>query len=244
MKIALIGYGKMGKLIEEIALKEKLSVVSKIDPKLKTSEINEKNLCGADVCIDFSAPHIVLENIKKLAKLNQTIVVGTTGWYDQLDTVKELVLLHNIGLLYAPNFSIGVNLYLKMVAHAALLANKFEEYDVAGFEVHHREKKDSPSGTAKSIAETLTKYIDRKKSITYEMKDGLIASSELHFASLRAGFNPGQHNVTFESAADTISLTHQARNREGFAKGAIIAAKWLLNKKGLYTIDDLMEDYI
>lgn len=242
MKIALIGYGKMGKLIEEIALQQQLQIVAKIDPKLDTSEINEKNLCKADVCIDFSTPETALENIKKLCTLNQTIVVGTTGWYEHLNTVKELVALHKNALLYAPNFSIGVHLFLKMVSDAATLINQFDDYDVSGYEVHHKEKQESPSGTAKAIAEILQKQIDRKKAITYEKMNRKVTSDELHFASLRAGFNPGQHTVLFESYEDTITLTHQARNREGFAKGALLAAKWLLNKKGFYTIHDLMEN--
>ena len=129
-----------------------------------------------------------------------------------------------------------------MVKEASSLINKFEEYDISGFEIHHKEKKDSPSGTAKTIAETLIKYIDRKKNITYEMVNSKIAEDELHYPSLRAGFNSGQHQVIFDSPVDTISLIHQARNREGFAKGAILAAKSSVGKKGLYTIEDLMEE--
>lgn len=238
MKIALIGYGKMGKLIEEIALQNEHKIVARIN---SNSPITKENLNNADVCIDFSAPKNFIENIKKLASLGQTVVVGTTGWYDQIDLVKDLVERYKIGFLYAPNFSIGVNIFLKIVKEASLLINQFDEYDVGGFEIHHNQKKDSPSGTAKSIAGLLVDHLDKKKTIVYDRVDREIQEDELAFASIRSGCNPGEHSVIFDSNADTISLTHRARNREGFAKGAIVAAEWLQNKKGFYTINDLLK---
>lgn len=240
MKIALIGYGKMGKLIEEIALQNEHKIVAIIDPQFPGFEITKENLHNADVCIDFSAPQHILENIKTLASLNQTIVVGTTGWYDHLDLVKELVAKYKIGFLYAPNFSIGVNIFLKIVTKAASLINHFDEYDVGGYEIHHNQKQDSPSGTAKSIAHSLLDSIDRKDSLVYDQINRKIEPNELHFASLRAGSNPGQHTVIFDSPSDTITMTHQARNREGFARGAILASEWLMGKKGFYTINDFL----
>jgi len=240
MKIALIGYGKMGRLIEEMALQQEEQIVARIDSK---QEINKENLKGADVCIDFSHPKCILSNIKKLAELNQTVIVGTTGWYDHLDLVKELVSMHKIGLVYAPNFSIGVNIFLKIVKKAANLIDKFDQYDTAGFEIHHNQKADTPSGTAKAIAQALLNNLDKKTKIVYDLGDRSIEPDELHFASLRVGSNPGEHHVIFDSPSDTISISHQARNRKGFANGAILAARWLQGKKGFFTINDLLETY-
>lgn len=240
MKIALIGYGKMGRLIEEMALQQEEQIVARIDSK---KELTKESLNGADICIDFSHPKSILGNIKKLAELNQTIVVGTTGWYDHLDLVKEIVSMHKIGLIYAPNFSIGVNIFLKIVKNAASLIDKFDQYDAAGFEIHHNQKADTPSGTAKAIANTLLNNLDRKTKIVYELDNRSIEPDELHFSSLRVGSNPGEHHVIFDSPNDTLSISHQARDRTGFANGAILAARWLQGKKGLFTINDFMETY-
>lgn len=240
MKIALIGYGKMGKLIGEIALQNEHQIVAKIDPHLPSHRITKEAVADADICIDFSHPNAVLENIKTLGELNKNIIVGTTGWYDQIDTVRRYVELYKIGLLYSPNFSIGVNLFLRIVKEAAALIDHFDEYDVGGYEVHHNQKADSPSGTAKAIVSQLLDQVRRKKTAVYEKVDRPPTPDELHFASLRSGSNPGFHSVIFDSAADTLTLSHQARNREGFARGAVAAAEWLQNKKGLFTMQDIL----
>lgn len=242
MKIALIGYGKMGKLIEQVALRNQHMIVAKIDHHLDTSSITKESLNGAEVCIDFSSPQKFLDNIQKLAELKQTIIAGTTGWYDQIDLIKDLVHKHQIGFLYGANFSVGVHLFSKIVNQAALMINRFDDYDVAGFEIHHHQKIDSPSGTAKMLAEGLLDRLDKKSAIIYDRIDRTIKKDELQFSSLRVGQNPGEHHVSFDSEADTIHLSHQARNREGFAKGAILAAEWIKHKKGFYHFNDLMED--
>jgi 4-hydroxy-tetrahydrodipicolinate reductase len=242
MKIALIGYGKMGKLIEEIASNQGHEIVAIIDKKLPSSTITKENLKNPDVCIDFSDPKVIMDNIKTLAALNQNMIIGTTGWYEHLNEVKEIVAQSNIGFLYSPNFSIGVNIFLKIVDYAASLINHYDDYDASGFEMHHNQKSDSPSGTAKSIAQALIDRIDRKDSILYDMVNRKIEPNEVHYASVRAGSNPGAHTVIFDSPEDTITLTHEARNRTGFAKGAITAANWLLGKKGFYTIHDVLKD--
>lgn len=242
MKIALIGYGKMNKLVEQIALQNSHQIVAIIDPEKGILHITKKDLNEADICIDFSTPSCFIENLTALAALNQTIVVGTTGWYNEIDRVKELVERYKIGFLYAPNFSLGVNIFYKIVKEAARMINFFDDYDPSGFEIHHNQKKDSPSGTAKALSEILVNEIDRKKEIFYDKIDRQVLPEELHFASIRGGSNPGQHTIIFDSHADTITLTHQARSREGFAKGAIRAAEWLYGKKGFYTIQDLIEE--
>jgi 4-hydroxy-tetrahydrodipicolinate reductase len=225
MNIALVGYGKMGKLIEQLAEAKGHKIVAIIDSKEIVGNLND-----ADVIIDFSHPDSVLETVKTYAKLQKNFVIGTTGWYDRLDELKELVNHYQFGLIYAPNFSIGVNLFMKIVGFAAEMMNPFEEYDVGGYEQHHAHKVDKPSGTALAMIELLMKKMDRKKQIVQE-----------HFSSLRCGSNPGLHRVLFDSPIDTISIEHQAHSREGFALGAIRAAEWLQGKKGLFTIDDMLD---
>lgn len=225
LKIALIGYGKMGKAVEISALKRHHEIV---EPRL------------ADCLIDFTAPHAVLENMRKYAPLKKNIVMGTTGWYDKLPEIESIVKEENIGFLYSPNFSIGVNMFLKVVQEAAKLIQDRPQYDIGAVEIHHTEKKDAPSGTAKAIADRLLKTITRKKRVVYDKADRPLSNDELHFSSLRVGFEPGTHSVFFDSSADRITLTHQAKGREGFAEGAVIAAEWLHGKKGIFTMEDLL----
>ena len=245
MNIAIIGYGKMGREIEKMAKAKGLNVVSVIDPNDSSAnykEINEKSMRNVDVCIDFTTPSAVIGNINKISKFKKKIVVGTTGWYDKFDEVNDMVKKSNIGLIYASNFSIGVNLFLKIIENAAKIINKIEDYDIYGYELHHNKKIDSPSGTAKTIGEILIKNIKRKSKLLFEKIDRKIEPNELHFASVRAGSIPGMHIVGFDSSADTIELKHAARNREGFALGAIMAAQWIHNKKGFYDINDMMKN--
>lgn len=232
MKIAIVGYGKMGKEIERIAKLKSISVSSIIDPNEASAHkaIDDNSMKNADVCIDFTRPDAVIENIRKISKFGKNIVVGTTGWHDELEEAKEIVKNSNIGLIYASNFSIGVNVFFRIVENAAKMVNNLGDYDVFGYELHHSKKLDSPSGTAKSIEKILISNIKRKK--------------EISFASVRAGSIPGTHVVGFDSSADTIELKHTARNREGFALGAIMAAEWIQNKKGFFDINDMMSEVI
>lgn len=233
MKIALIGYGKMGRLIDKIAQQKAHTIVSRMSRK-----VDHQALQDADICIDFSHPEAVLDNILHAATRGKNIVVGTTGWYDQLDTARKIVEKYGIGLFYAPNFSIGIHLFLKIVADAARLLDA-TEYDVGIVEEHHNKKADSPSGTGLALAQTLMNHMKRKTEVVKEI-DGPIASHQLQISSLRCGSIPGTHHVHFDSPCDTITLTHQARSREGFASGAVTAAEWLIGKKGFYTIEDML----
>ena len=237
MKIILIGYGKMGHLVEDIAKQKDHQIVARIQ---SSTSIAEQQLKEADLCIDFSTPESVLQNVHLIAKSKKNIVMGTTGWYDQMEEVKKIVKEHDIGFLFSPNFSVGLHLFRKIVENAAQLINDIEEYDVAGYEIHHNQKADSPSGTAKSLMDNILQKIKRKKNPLYEMGDRQITPEELHFTSIRCGFVPGTHTLIFDSPADTITLTHQARNREGFARGAVTAAEWLVEKKGFFTLDDII----
>ena len=229
MNIAIIGYGKMGHEIERAAKSKGIKVASIIDSNDANAghkEINAKSMQDVDVCIDFTSPDAAMSNIKQISKFKKNIVIGTTGWYGNINEARKIVKNNNIGLVYAPNFSIGVNIFFKVIENAAKIINKIEEYDIYGYEMHHNKKIDSPSGTAKAIGKILIDNIKRKK--------------EINFASVRAGSIPGTHVVGFDSSADTIELKHTARSREGFALGALMAAKWINGKKGFYTIDDMM----
>lgn len=225
MKIALIGYGKMGKIIEQIALKRGHEVIACIS---SSTPLAKESVREADVCIEFTHPESALDNIKKLASFGKNLVIGTTGWYEQIDLVKALVKQHSIGALYAPNFSIGVQLLLKIIGNAAEMLSYFPEYDLCGIEYHHRQKVDCPSGTAKAIADLVEEKID--------------AIEELPFSSIRCGTIPGIHTLLCDSPCDRITITHEAKNREGFALGAVQAAEWVAGKKGLYHLDDFMEE--
>lgn len=243
MKIALIGYGKMGKTIEKIAKEKGHEISAIIDPICEgcLKEINEKNLKNVDVCIDFTHPGAAVENIRKVAMLGKNIVVGTTGWYEEMGEVKKIVSENKIGLIWSGNFSIGVNALFRIVENAARIFNNLPDYDVMGHECHHKNKADSPSGTAKMLGKILVDNIDRKKKVVYEMLDRKIAADEIHFSSTRGGSIPGTHTLLFDSPVDTIEITHTARGREGFATGAVMAAEFIKGKKGLHDIDDLMK---
>jgi len=225
IKIALIGYGKMGKEIDVLCKDSKtfevvsISFKNNLSAQAGNDQLDLKGIALADVAIDFTSKDVVIKNIEEVAKLGVNLVVGTTGWSDKLDIVKKIVEKNKIGLIYSPNFSIGVNIFFKMMDTAAKLFAKFPEYDVYGLEVHHKAKLDSPSGTALKITDKI---------------------KNLHFNSVRAGSNPGFHEVVFDSSADKITFSHQAYNRVGFAKGALKAAKMIKNKKGIFTFEEIL----
>ena len=244
MNIAIVGYGKMGQEVEKAAKARGINVKSIIDPNDNNAshkEINDKSMSNVDVCIDFTNPSAVVGNISKISKFRKNIVVGTTGWYDKITEAKNIVKNSKTGLVYASNFSIGVNVFFKIIENAAKIVNKIDDYDIYGYELHHNKKIDSPSGTARTIGEILIKNIKRKNKLLFEKIDRKIEPNELHFASVRAGFIPGTHVVGFDSSADTIELKHTARSREGFAIGAVMAAQWIKNKRGFYNIDDIIK---
>lgn len=247
MNIAIIGYGKMGHEIERFARAKDITIRSIIDPtgnNANYKKINEESMADVDVCIDFTNPNAVTDNIRKISRFKKNMVVGTTGWYNNIDEAKNLVKENNIGFIYASNFSIGVNVFFKIIENAAKIMNNLDDYDVYGYELHHNKKIDSHSGTAKTIGEILIKNIKRKNKLLFEKIDRKIEPNEIHFASVRSGFIPGTHVVGFDSSADTIELKHTARNREGFALGAIMAAQWIYNKKGFYGINDMMDNIL
>jgi len=254
MNIALIGYGKMGRMIEQIACSQKHTISLIVDPfadnappGIKINKtIAEADFNSTDAAIEFTQPDTAAANIIALARKKIPIVSGTTGWFDRLDEVSKEVDKAGSSMIWASNLSIGVNLFYRIAWHAAELADKFGEYDVGGFESHHNKKMDSPSGTAKTLAEGVLSRIDRKKKIVWDTMKDKPQPDEIHFPSLRLGSVPGTHSLFFDSAADTIEIMHTARSREGFASGAIHAAKWLTAKErhGVFTIDDMLKEIL
>ncbi|MBN2812334.1 MAG: 4-hydroxy-tetrahydrodipicolinate reductase [Spirochaetales bacterium] len=258
MKIALVGYGKMGHMIEKAALMRGHEVVCTVDPYAKDAScvtaVSEEMLkeigdSGAEGIIEFSHPASVTNNIFSLVPTGIPLVVGTTGWVDRLEEVRRLVDDTRTAFLYSSNFSVGVNLFYKMVSEAARLMAEFEEYDVAVFESHHNQKADSPSGTGLDIARRIMENLPRKTTLFTDSFTRRPEPSELHLASVRVGSVPGTHTVYFDSAADTIELTHTARTREGFALGAVRALEWLASpgpdghaRIGVYTMNDVFSE--
>ncbi|RCK73082.1 MAG: 4-hydroxy-tetrahydrodipicolinate reductase [Ignavibacteriae bacterium] len=242
MRIAIIGYGKMGKEIEQVASEKgiEIGMIIKEEENFEGAAITKKNLKNIDVCLEFTNPNSVLSNIEAAIKAGKNIVVGTTGWYDKLEEVKKMVKKSDIGLLYSPNFSLGINIFYRILNTASNIFNNFDEYDILVSEIHHRNKMDSPSGTALAIAQIIMQNIKRKKEILHETAHGAIKPNQLHVISARAGTFVGKHSVIFDSEADFIEIVHTAKNRRGFALGALLAAEWLNGKKGIFTMKDVM----
>jgi 4-hydroxy-tetrahydrodipicolinate reductase len=249
MNIIVCGYGKMGALIEARALEKKWNVAAVLDPAAASSPHgtpiykNIADLPAGAVAIDFTHPSCVYKNICEFAKKKIPLVVGTTGWYDKLDDVKKIIADNGSSLLWSSNFSLGVNLFYKVAAFTSALINNYDDYDVAGLEIHHNQKADSPSGTAKTIADIVLKNFTRKTKVVDEKLDRRPLAGELHFASMRCGTVPGTHSLLFDSFADSIEIKHTARNREGLVSGALTAAMWLANKggeSGVWTMDDVL----
>jgi 4-hydroxy-tetrahydrodipicolinate reductase len=220
MKLAIVGYGKMGRMIDGLAPEYGFSVHARID-------LNDDlgAAFGADVAIEFSTPEAVVGNIEKLAALGLPVVVGTTGWLAEMDRVRAVVEASGTGLVWSPNFSIGVNVFSRLVREAARLLAEETQYGAWAWEIHHHTKKDAPSGT-------LIKLVNEMKSAGFERA--------IDVGSNRAGAHPGTHEVGFDSAADTITLRHSARSREGFARGALKAAQWVVGKKGVFEFGEVL----
>ena len=247
MKIALLGYGKMGRIIEKIATDRKHEIVLKIDEN-NQHELTPENLRQADVAIEFSTPATVLTNIAHCFNAGIPVVVGTTGWHDKLADVKQRCAQTGNSLIYATNFSVGVNIFFHINKLLAKLMNNYPYYDVQVEEIHHTQKLDSPSGTAITIAEGIIEHMDAKKSWANvltadgaETADDNIAADQLLIESFRIDSVPGTHTVIYDSEVDTIEFKHTAHNRNGFALGAVLAAEWIQGKKGFYSVGDMFD---
>ncbi len=242
MNIALIGYGKMGKEVERVAAERGIRIAKIFEAGNNDGGegLTKDARKTVDVCIDFSSPEAVMDNIDAVTSSGHNMVVGTTGWYDRLDQVRKMVKERKTGFLFAPNFSLGVNIFHQIVMDAARLFERYPQYDVAITEVHHRGKADSPSGTALSLASEVLKVDKRKNELVTDTLHGPIKQHQLHVTSTRVGAVTGRHSVLFDSDCDTIELVHTAKNRTGFAVGAIVAAEWLKGKKGFFTMRDVI----
>jgi 4-hydroxy-tetrahydrodipicolinate reductase len=236
LKIALVGYGKMGKMIEQVALDRGHEVVARIDAGSGEKEWEEVG--KADVAIEFSMPKSAVVNIRKCFDMNIPVVVGTTGWYEHLEEVKSLCDSMKQSLLTATNFSIGVNLFFHINKILAQAMENLPEYNVGIEEIHHTQKLDAPSGTAITIAEGILAQLSRKNRWQLTEKAG--QESDLEIRALRRDDVPGTHSVKYTSGIDDIEIIHTAHNRSGFAVGAMIAAEWLHDKKGYHTMSDLI----
>jgi 4-hydroxy-tetrahydrodipicolinate reductase len=227
--LAIVGYGKMGHMIEALAPQHGFDVRVRLDIQDNAggAGLTAENLRGVDVAIEFSSPTTAAENVRRLAALKINTVVGTTGWYGELASVRAVVERSGAGVIYAPNFSVGVNLFQQIVAEAAKRFAARGEYEAWGWEMHHSQKKDAPSGTLLKLAETM-------RQAGYDRP--------IDLSSSRAGSVPGTHEIGFDSPADTITLTHTARSREGFADGALRAARWVIGKKGLFEFQEILSE--
>jgi 4-hydroxy-tetrahydrodipicolinate reductase len=229
MGLAIVGYGKMGRLIEQLAPEYGFDVRAKFDGRSnsRAQALSHQTLRGVDVAVEFTSPGAAPDNIRRLAAMGVNSVTGTTGWLGDLPSVREAVTKSGTGLVWAANFSVGVNLFLQAVAHTAALFAKHADYEAWGWEIHHSAKRDAPSGTLKKLAEEMQEH-------------GF--SRPVSLASNRAGAHPGTHEIGFDSPSDTITLRHTARNREGFARGALRAARWVVGKKGLFEFCEILSE--
>jgi 4-hydroxy-tetrahydrodipicolinate reductase len=232
MKILLVGYGKMGKAIEKIALERGHTIAGRVD-----IQSNDAIAPGADVAIEFTQPGAAVDNITKCLSLGIPVVSGTTGWLEKVGEVKAACQKYDGAFFYASNYSLGVNLFFKVNEYLAKLMANQPSYEVSVDETHHTQKRDAPSGTAITIAEGIMKNLPNKKSW---VNNGPANDDQIIIHSYRVDPAPGTHTVRYKSAIDDIEITHTAHTREGFAVGAVLVAEWILGRKGCFTMDDFL----
>lgn len=236
MKIALIGYGKMGKTIERIAKERGHEIVSIIDID-NQEDFNSSAFKSADVAIEFTVPSVALQNYKRAFEAGVAVVSGTTGWNDKMLDMKEFIEKGGYTLFWTSNFSLGVNIFMAVNKYLAKIMNQFADYNVEMTEIHHTQKLDAPSGTAITLAEGIIQNIDRKNTWIKETQHN---ASEMAIKSIREGLVPGIHTIRYESNVDIIEMTHELKNRESLALGAVLAAEFTKGKKGFLGMDDLL----
>lgn len=246
MKLALIGYGRMGHEIEAAALQRDHEIALKldVDDNAGGSGFAAAAFEGVDAAIDFSHADGVLDNVDGATRVGVPLVIGTTGWDERFEEVRALVLERNGALVYGANFSVGGNLFFRLAEYAARLFDPFEEYDPYVYEHHHRNKADAPSGTALRVAQGIIAAGSRKKSVQAGNPAGAIARDALHVASVRAGHAFGEHRVGFDGPHDVVELSHTARGRQGFAHGAVLAAEWIAGRSGFFAFDAVLDDIL
>jgi 4-hydroxy-tetrahydrodipicolinate reductase len=236
MKLALIGYGKMGKAIEEIAVDRGHKIVLKITSQNK-ADLSSTNLKKADVAIEFSQPQTAVENIITCLDSGTPVICGTTGWLNDFPKIERVCKEKNGSFLFASNFSIGVNIFFEINKRLAALMNDQKQYSVTVEEIHHTQKKDAPSGTAITLADGIIDKLERKVKWVNKKTD---VPGELSILSKRIDSVPGTHSIKYSSPVDDIDIVHTAHNRKGFAEGAVLAAEFLFNKTGIFTMKDVL----
>lgn len=236
MRIALIGYGKMGKAIEAVAISKGHEVVLKIDLD-NASDLNKENISKAEVAIEFTGPHSAFANVMKCLELGVPVVCGSTGWLDKWNEVKQYCEQQNGTLIYASNYSIGVNLFFELNTYLAKLMSSHADYKISMEEIHHTQKKDAPSGTAITLAEQVLQHIKTKKQWVNHLSNN---PEELEIISERIDPAPGTHKIKYASAVDDIEIIHTAHSRVGFAGGAVLAAEFAINKKGIFGMKEVL----
>ena len=236
MNIALVGYGKMGKTIERIAIARGHQIVLRIT-RGNTQDFTTERIRAADVVIEFTSPEAAFDNVSLFLKAGVPVVCGSTGWQDQLAQAQAICIAQQTALLQSSNFSIGVNLFFELNAVLAQMMNAYPEYQLSIEETHHTHKKDAPSGTAITLAERIMEHLKRKKSWTLAQP---IDAEQLSITAHRLDEVPGTHSVKYTSAIDDIELIHTAHNRDGFALGAVVAAEFLKSQKGVFTMKDVL----
>ena len=236
MKIALIGYGRMGKEIEKIAISRNHQIIVKID-SLEDWEKYKSEFNNADIAIEFSFPACAVENFMKCFAADIPVITGTTAWYNDLEKVKKICLDNNQSMLFATNFSIGVNILFELNNRLSLLMNKHNNYDVSIEEIHHKNKLDAPSGTAITLAKDIIKNVDRKNKWVNHLSDDI---NDLSIKSIREENTTGTHSIKYDSEIDYLEIKHSSKSRKGFALGAVIAAEWLIGKTGFYEMKDVL----
>jgi 4-hydroxy-tetrahydrodipicolinate reductase len=236
MKIALLGYGKMGKAIEEIAVQRGHEIILKID-EYNLTDFTKENISKANVAIEFTGPHSAYENVNKTLGFDVPLVCGSTGWLEKMEEIKKLCIEKKGSFIYASNFSVGVNIFFEINKKLASLMSAHKDYEIQVAEIHHTSKKDAPSGTAISIAEQILESIHSKKNWVNHISDN---PEELEIISERIDPAPGIHKVKYSSVIDDIEIIHTAHNRLGFALGAVLAAEYIHDKKGIFTMKDVL----
>jgi 4-hydroxy-tetrahydrodipicolinate reductase len=231
MRVALVGYGKMGRAVEEMAAAKGIEVTARFttDRPLRADEATRRALAAGTVLVDFSVPEAVVETARAAAALSLPLVIGTTGWRDRLAEVRQVVEGAGTGAVWGANFSLGVNVLYRLAEQAARILSAFDGYDPFVFDWHHRFKQDSPSGTALELQRRMARYYGER---------------EVPIACQRAGYVPSVHAVGFDSAADTLHLEHRARNRQGLAEGAILASRWIAARSGFHDFDQVLNDLL
>ncbi len=246
MNIMVTGFGRMGKEVEQILIQRGHNVACRIDNSGigDFTEVSLELLKDVDAVIEFALPDGMEQRINLYTEAKVPVIIGNTGWFDELEKFKNIVNTKGGTLLYGTNFSVGVHMFWKIVSEASSLINKAPEYDIMMLEYHHKMKQDSPSGTALTTAEKILENCNKKTKIWTDKLDRSIDEDELHVASIRGGYIPGTHSVTLDSFADSIEVKHTARNRSGFALGAVMAAEWIIGKSGFFRVEDFFNDLL